>query len=370
MTDQSLLTADRLVQTAFDFCETKLSQNRTLRLAADEWTNFAAVVLSCRAPLLAGDSAACQIFQEDETRNETSPASPDLDSCARPEVETTDCEKSCNKAFITVVSFATGTRCLGQSRLSSSGDVVNDSHAEVLARRGFLRFLYAEVSKAFSEESEILEALSGGRRRFRLKADVKCHMVISHTPCGDASIFPVTDEDRVVNRKRKNVQNSQSERTKRKKHENSKSEDGILSDDLPKEDVHRTGAKCVPEGSQDSREEGTGYHAIGALRTKPGRGDRTLSMSCSDKILKWNHLGVQGALLSRLVEPVYLDSILFGKYGFSWVLVLENSAADRWDVGKVHYTRSCFKWRTLPASNDQNVRHMGQLFGLVHLPMS
>ena len=42
-------------------------------------------------------------------------------------------------------------------------------------------------------------------------------------------------------------------------------------------------------------------------------GKRLRTMSCSDKVLKWNTLGVQGALLSQLLDPLYISSITIGK---------------------------------------------------------
>jgi tRNA-specific adenosine deaminase 1 len=104
------------------------------------------------------------------------------------------------------------------------------------------------------------------------------------------------------------------------------------------EDVHRTGAKPAPAGGSDPLEPGRGYHTRGLLRTKPGRGPPTRSMSCTDKLCRWSVVGCQGALLSRLIPPVYFDSVVIAE-------LADSAALHRALVSRVPRVDDC-----LPAS--------------------
>ena len=48
----------------------------------------------------------------------------------------------------TIASVATGTKSVPKSCMNLEGFVLNDCHAEVLARRSFLRYLYSQLELA------------------------------------------------------------------------------------------------------------------------------------------------------------------------------------------------------------------------------
>lgn len=348
-----------------------------------------------------------------------------------------------------VVSIATGSKCIGKGKMDSKGEVLNDSHAEVLARRAFLRYLYNQLLLAYDSRGEDSIFTSPDEsHRCHIKNGVKFHFFSSHTPCGDASIFPkngtyptavsmvtssssqnekdfgsdseeqgcvileksgitkraliLEDEKSCPKRQRHTntldqdpfkplVQGTQtgSQCYKKKSDENlsrdtkdsddsgrtdsnrtSVSIEGVKMDssesrglnitcdaskttdekllgqentntltestkrgkgndfvlnmkkmsycEYDKEDIYRTGAKCAPGEEQDLKLKGTEYHVTGVLRTKPGRGDPSLSMSCSDKMMRWNLLGCQGALLSHFIkEPIRFFSVVIGRCPFN-----------------------------------------------------
>jgi hypothetical protein len=118
-----------------------------------------------------------------------------------------------------VVALGTGTKCLPASSRCPRGEALSDSHAEVIARRAFVRFLYDEFERAMevdegdavedaaardetktNEKSQrsIVEYLRGASSTtpFRLRGGVRVHLYASQSPCGDASIFTLASGSR------------------------------------------------------------------------------------------------------------------------------------------------------------------------------
>lgn len=182
--------------------------------------------------------------------------------------------------FSKVVALGAGTKCIGQAKLCSRGLILNDSHAEVLARRALLRYFYRELNRASTTSGmENLFHWQPVKCNFALRSGVSFHFFSTQTPCGDACIASNSEEEDELPCKRAKVVSN----------------------------FVFTGAKLIGNERSDAMEQ-----TLGDERTKPGRGDRTLSMSCSDKLAKWNLLGVQGGLLDAILEsPVYFQSLNF-----------------------------------------------------------
>lgn len=175
-------------------------------------------------------------------------------------------------------------KCLPCAKVKTAkGNVLHDSHAEVLAIRGFNRWLVDECAdlarQSSAQTGEWLRrrrtAEEGGGERlldyggpsFELNEDTGVHMYCSEAPCGDASMELVMREQ----------------------------EDATPWD--------RPLAPPPDQGEENGMLGRGHFDQLGIVRRKPSRPDApvTLSKSCSDKLALKQCTGLLSALTTRLV---------------------------------------------------------------------
>lgn len=171
-----------------------------------------------------------------------------------------------------VICLATGTKCLSGNYLSLSGESLHDCHAEILTRRCLVKYFYKELMESWKGHPSIF-ILDNKKFEFKLANDIAFHLYINTAPCGEARVYSFSDTEHQYNRLNRGLLRSKIE----------------------------NGAGTV---SVFGREVQT-YDGV-------AQGERLVTMSCSDKLTRWNVLGLQGNLLSNFVEPIYLESISVG----------------------------------------------------------
>ncbi|KAF5295315.1 hypothetical protein FQA39_LY13180 [Lamprigera yunnana] len=173
-----------------------------------------------------------------------------------------------------VIAVTTGTKCISGQYMSMEGTSLNDLHAEILSRRCLELYLYDQLELCLNQKESIFEMAAGNG--FKIKSNLNFHLYINTAPCGDARIFTPHQE----------------------------SEDIDLHPQRNSRGLLRTKIESG-EGSIPIKID---------IQTWDGivQGERLLTMACSDKIARWNVLGLQGALLSHFMEPIYLKTVVIG----------------------------------------------------------
>ncbi|KAF9112584.1 tRNA-specific adenosine deaminase 1 [Mortierella sp. AM989] len=224
------------------------------------------------------------------------------------------------------ISLATGSKCLPLGKLSPRGDLLNDCHAEVLARRGFNSQApcgdATTGSLAQIQTAESKNVFLSGQQGQTLKAEAPVHW-LENDKCHD-QVSPTAAPKR------------------RRASEEHQTLDLPVSKQPKLEALMFDSKECGH--ALDFRRGRIDYDSVGVLRTKPGRVDSepTASMSCSDKIARWNVLGLTSALvIPFLLKPIYLHSITTRE-------LFDLSALERALYKRIQHCGSCINSLAAP----------------------
>lgn len=161
----------------------------------------------------------------------------------------------CWSRDLSVVSLATGTKCVTGTKSAIGNNIISDCHAESLLKRAFKRYLLSKIA-----------------------AGKGCSTANTLHP-------QVHDEKELI-------------RDQKLLHQH---EDYYLF------------VSQLPCGTIDRYEGAPRHQSLYHVHRKPGKGEPCLKASCTDKIAKWLILGLQGRKLMGLIHnPIRLKGIVIG----------------------------------------------------------